>query len=231
MKSIFLTTVVLGFGFAANSSAIAQRHGSTSHASNGHASNGHNSNGHNSNGYNSNGHASNGYNSNDHTTTGHTTTGQTSTGHMTTGQPPLTIRLRPPTSFIAIEAHWLRHWNSRLGVFVYFDPSYNRNYFLDQNSQQYLLLEEQEASSSQGGLLILALDSNGPAAKGRLAAKDMIIEVGGVRTPTFEQMQSALAGSNRTVQIVFINGETGQTESTDVNVEQGRLGVTVQEVY
>ncbi len=80
------------------------------------------------------------------------------------------------------------------------------------------------------GMKITSLVENGTAAKGSLRVGDIILSVGTTRTSNFDELRSALAGVNDKADIVFINGENSKLEKLPITVDNGKIGVAVQEV-
>ena len=59
---------------------------------------------------------------------------------------------------------------------------------------------------------------------------DIIVQIGGARVQTTDALINRLANCEGQTTVVFLNSENGQLESTQVNVQNGRLGVTAQQV-
>ena len=68
---------------------------------------------------------------------------------------------------------------------------------------------------------------DGAAKKADLRPGDVILGVGTTRTQTFEELQQALAASNKPVDIVFINSESKKVEKLSVTPVNGKIGVAV----
>jgi hypothetical protein len=80
------------------------------------------------------------------------------------------------------------------------------------------------------GLRITELAANGPAAQQGLQVGDVIVQAGGVRTSTFDDVRAALQQAGGSIEIVFRNVENGQLESMTLYPQATRIGVSVEEV-
>jgi hypothetical protein len=87
---------------------------------------------------------------------------------------------------------------------------------------------EGNAPADDGGVRLTAVDAGGPADQAGLRAGDVLLSVGGVRTRTFADLRNALTQAQGDVEVIFINGENGQTESLTVTPEGTLIGVTCE---
>jgi membrane-associated protease RseP (regulator of RpoE activity) len=83
--------------------------------------------------------------------------------------------------------------------------------------------------ATEWGMLITEETRTGPASAAGMRVNDIILNVGGMRTQTFDQLANALATVGP-VEVVFFNSESKQTEKTMVTPVNGRIGVTAQPV-
>jgi WD40 repeat protein len=81
----------------------------------------------------------------------------------------------------------------------------------------------------QSGLKIVSVGENSPAAAASLRSADTIVRVGGNRVKQLKELHAELEGKSQ-VEMELIRGEDGRFEKRTVNVVEGRIGATVNEV-
>jgi hypothetical protein len=89
-------------------------------------------------------------------------------------------------------------------------------------------VEEGDAGEEEevGGVLLTEVEEGAAADQAGLRAGDVILSFGGVPTPDFDSLKAAVSQADGPVEVVFINGETGETESLTVTPEDHRIGVS-----
>jgi PDZ domain len=80
------------------------------------------------------------------------------------------------------------------------------------------------------GLEILQVHE-GPAAQAGLRERDVILSCAGVATPTAEDLQDILRSTSGGIEVVYIDGETGEEAQLTVYPQDGFLGLTVEAVH
>jgi hypothetical protein len=84
------------------------------------------------------------------------------------------------------------------------------------------------SQGDEGGVLLRVVQRGGAADLAGLRAGDIVLSFGDVRTHTFEELQEAVGQARGSVKVVYINGESGETEYVMVRPEEGRIGVTCE---
>jgi S1-C subfamily serine protease len=69
---------------------------------------------------------------------------------------------------------------------------------------------------------------DGPAAEAGLQKGDVILSLGGVATPTIDDLREALGNAEQEAEVVYIDGETGECATKVVAPKEGRIGAVVE---
>jgi S1-C subfamily serine protease len=86
------------------------------------------------------------------------------------------------------------------------------------------------AATGVAGVLITDLAKRGTAARQGLKVNDVILRFNGVRTPTFTALADAVQQASGRAEVVYLDGETGEQQTLVLYPENGRIGVTGEDV-
>jgi S1-C subfamily serine protease len=91
-------------------------------------------------------------------------------------------------------------------------------------------IDDSTPPATEYGLAISRVLDGSAAAKAGLRAGDILLSIGADRVQSFDEMVAALAKAAGNVDVIFVNGESGQTERMPVTPAGGKLGVAVEPV-
>ncbi len=86
----------------------------------------------------------------------------------------------------------------------------------------------QPSFANETGMRITQVLDAGTAKDADLRPGDVIVGIGKARIQNFQELQLALSLANGPVDVIFLNGESGQLERLPVTPDNGKIGVAVE---